>query len=489
VNVTPASPAVDAFACAPRARAAAVRELGPGPEPEAVFRALAGRDGVFFLDSAGGPPELAGWSFLGTDPFLVLRADDRDVTETAPGTNAAPACRTVNPFNALGDTLAGLGVERGDSPVPFACGAVGYLGYDLKHSVERLPRLAERDQAFTDLHLAFHDSLLAHDGASGTWYATAAPVGPRREVSPGARIDDLRRVLDCATEMPEAELKRVEAREPLRANMRRGEYLRAVERVLEYIAAGDIFQANFTQRFETRIGLPPQELYVLLRRRNPAPFAAFIDAGDGRAVLSSSPERFLKLKGREIETRPIKGTRARGTGPAEDRRAADDLLGSAKDAAELAMIVDLERNDLGRVADYGSVRVAAPRALEAYPTVFHLVATVTGELAAGRDATDLLKATFPGGSITGAPKVRAMEIIEELEPTARSVYTGALGWIDLAGDLDLNIVIRTMLYDSGRVTYQVGGGIVADSDPEAEYAECIAKGRALAEVLGVREAL
>jgi len=486
VNVTHASPSVETFACAPRTRAAVVRDLGPGPKPEAVFRALAGRDRVFFLDSAGGPPGLARWSFLGADPFLVLRADGRDVTETAPGTHAAPACRTANPFNALRETLAGLGVERGDSPVPFTCGAVGYLGYDLKHSVERLPRLAERDQAFPDLHLAFHDSLLAHDGVSGTWYATAAPVGSGRDVSPKTRIDDLRRVLDRASGLPEAEVERVEAREPLGANMRREEYLRAVERVLDYIAAGDIFQANFTQRFETRVEIPPRDLYLLLRRRNPAPFAGFVETGGGRAVLSSSPERFLKLKGREIETRPIKGTRARADDPAEDRRAADDLLASSKDAAELAMIVDLERNDLGRVADYGSVRVAAPRALEAYPTVFHLVATVTGELAAGRDATDLLKATFPGGSITGAPKVRAMEIIEELEPTARSVYTGALGWVDLGGDLDLNIVIRTMLYDSGRVTYQVGGGIVADSDPEAEYAESIANGRALAEVLGVR---
>ncbi|MHC4504813.1 MAG: anthranilate synthase component I family protein, partial [Planctomycetota bacterium] len=236
--------------------------------------------------------------------------------------------------------------------------------------------------------------------------------------------------------------------------------------------------------FETAVDVDPRELYLHLRRRNPSPFAAFLDAGDGRAVLGSSPERFLRLRGRDIETRPIKGTRPRGVGPLEDKASAEELLASAKDAAELAMIVDLERNDLGRVADYGSVRVAEARTLEAYPTVFHLVATVVGELAAGRDAVDLIKASFPGGSITGAPKVRAMEIIEELEPTARSVYTGGLGWLDLAGDVELNIVIRTMLYDRGRVTYQVGGGIVTDSDPEAEYAECLAKGRALAEVLG-----
>ncbi len=470
-------------ACASRAGAAVVRELGGGPEPEAVFRALLGREGVFFLDSAGGPPGLARWSFLGAEPFGVLGADGRDVTETTSAAAAGGTMRRENAFAALGEKLRALAVERSDSPVPFTCGAVGYLGYDLKHAVERLPHLARRDQSFPDMHLAFHDSLLAHDRETGTWYATAAPVGPRGDESADTRIDELRRVLDRAAALPELEAPVAEPAPPLTANMTRDEYLRAVRRVLDYIAAGDIFQANFTQRFETRVERPAHELYLGLRRRNPAPFAAFVDTGGGRAILSSSPERFLSLRGREIETRPIKGTRARGASPAEDERAAQDLLASAKDAAELAMIVDLERNDLGRVADYGSVRVAEARALEAYPTVFHLVATVTGELAADRDAAELAKAAFPGGSITGAPKVRAMEIIEELEPTARGVYTGALGWLDLAGDIDLNIVIRTMLYDSGRVTYQVGGGIVADSDPEAEYSESIVKGRALAEVL------
>ncbi len=485
MNVRPVSGSVEAVACAPRARAAVVRELGPGPEPEAVFRALLGREGVFFLDSAGGPTSLARWSFLGAEPFLVLSAEGREVTESAAGALEPPARRTANPFTTLGETLGGrLGaLERGDSPVPFTCGAVGYLGYDLKHAVERLPRRAARDQSFPDMHMAFHDSVLAHDRATGTWYATAAPVGPGDAASAGARIDELRRVLDRAARLPEADAVPEERAPPLRANMTREEYLRAVERVLEYIAAGDIFQANFTRRFETRVEGPPHELYLRLRRRNPAPFAAFIDTGEGRAVLSSSPERFLSVCGRAVETRPIKGTRPRGTNPDEDARAARELLASAKDAAELAMIVDLERNDLGRVADYGSVRVAEAQALEAYPTVFHLVATVTGELAPDRSAADLLKAAFPGGSITGAPKVRAMEIIEELEPTARGVYTGALGWIDLAGDLDLNIVIRTMLYDAGRVTYQAGGGIVADSDPEAEYHESMTKGRALSEVL------
>ena len=483
-----------------RPRSAVIRELGPGPAPEDVFRALARRRGAFFLDSAAGPEALSRWSFLGAEPFLVLEAFDapesgeRTVVETEAGRRSETS---ENPFTALRRTLERLRLPRAEGPLPFSAGAVGYLGYDLKHSVERLPRRALRDQSFPDMRFGFHDRLLAHDRESDSWYAAVAPVGPGLSRGTEEGFDELLRVLEAASSLgpfePSAESRDSSA---LRPNMSRDEYLRSVERVIEYIAAGDIFQANFTQRFECRAEGEPWDLYVRLRDRNPAPFAAYLDAGGGRAILSSSPERFLALRGRQIETRPIKGTRPRGSTPEGDRANAVELLASEKDAAELAMIVDLERNDLGRVADYGSVRVAEARALETHPTVFHLVATVVGRLAEGRDGVDLLKAAFPGGSITGAPKIRAMEIIEELEPTARGVYTGAVGYLDLGGDLDLNIVIRTMLWTTerpcgdhgtgtpvGRVTYQVGGGIVADSDPAAEYEESLAKGRALAEVL------
>ena len=490
-----------------RPHAARVREIGSGPAPEDVFRVLAGRSGAFFLDSASGPAGLARWSFLGAEPFMVLEATEssqagkRAIVETEAGNRRETS---ENPFAALRRVLELYRLPASESHVPFTAGAVCYLGYGLKHSVERLPRIAVRDQSFPDMHLALHDRLLAHDGETGRWYAAIAPVGPALAKGADRAFDSLLRVLDAASSIPPLELPPVQDGEcEIRPNMSREEYLRSVERVIEYIAAGDIFQANLTQRFECRVGGEPWDLYIRLRRRNPAPFAAYLDPGGGhrpscsgrpegtrtggRAVLGSSPERFLALRGREIETRPIKGTRPRGSGADEDRRYARELLASEKDAAELAMIVDLERNDLGRVADYGSVRVAEAKALEEYPTVFHLVSTVTGRLAEGRDAVDLLKATFPGGSITGAPKIRAMEIIEELEPTARSVYTGAIGYMDLGGDLDLSIVIRTMLWDQGRVTYQVGGGIVADSDPSAEYEESLAKGRALAEVLAGKQ--
>jgi para-aminobenzoate synthetase component 1 len=262
-----------------------------------------------------------------------------------------------------------------------------------------------------------------------------------------------------------------------------------VRRTVDYIEAGDIYQANITQRFQAslpagfgREASSRLALYDALRRRNPATFAAFIDLGEA-AILSSSPERFLKVAQKRIETRPIKGTRPRGANAAEDAALARQLLASEKDRAENLMIVDLLRNDLGRVAKLGSVKVPVLFGLESYATVHHLVSVVTAELDEGRSAVDLLRAAFPGGSVTGAPKIRAMEIIAELEPTARGPYCGAIGYLAATGAMDTNIAIRTLLIDGERISFQVGGGIVADSDPEAEYQETLAKARALFETL------
>jgi para-aminobenzoate synthetase component 1 len=265
----------------------------------------------------------------------------------------------------------------------------------------------------------------------------------------------------------------------LRSNFTREGYLDAVARVIEYIRAGDIFQANLSQRLEGSLLDTPLALYERLRRRNPAPFAALLDFGDV-VVASSSPERFLRVQpdGR-VETRPIKGTRPRGVGPEHDAALALALAESEKDRAENVMIVDLLRNDLSRVCQPGTVRVPELFALEHYATVHHLVSTVVGDLAPGYDAVDLLRAAFPGGSITGAPKVRAMQIIAELEPTARGPYCGAIGYLSTSGALDTSIVIRTYLVRGGEVYFQVGGGIVADSDPEQEYRETLDKAQGL----------
>lgn len=262
----------------------------------------------------------------------------------------------------------------------------------------------------------------------------------------------------------------------------RPDYEQAVRRVLEYIAAGDCYQVNLSQRFRAPLSRSPWELYESLRRISPAPYAAFLDCGDHQ-VLSSSPELFLKVEGRDVETRPIKGTRPRGKTPEEDRARAAELVASVKDRAELLMIVDLERNDLGRVCEYGSVRVPELYRLESYANVHHLVATVRGRLRPEVGPLECLRAAFPGGSITGAPKIRAMEIIEDLEPVRRGVYTGAVGWVDGRGRAEWNIAIRTMVVRSDQVYFHAGGGIVADSEPTAEYEETLAKAAGMVRAL------
>jgi para-aminobenzoate synthetase component 1 len=266
------------------------------------------------------------------------------------------------------------------------------------------------------------------------------------------------------------------------SNFTRRQYLEAAARAIEYVHAGDCFQVNLSQRLLCPATLPPLELYRRLRTRNPAPFAAYFHLGDF-AVASASPERFLRVERGAVETRPIKGTRPRGKTAEEDRQRALELLGSAKDRAENVMIVDLLRNDLGRVCAYGSVQVPALCRLESYPYVHHLVSVVTGRLWPGRGPVDLLRAAFPGGSVTGAPKVRAMEIIAELEPTARGAYCGSMGYLGFDGAMDTNILIRTFTVGRGWVQFPVGGGIVADSTPEGEHAETLHKAEGLVRAL------
>jgi para-aminobenzoate synthetase component 1 len=268
----------------------------------------------------------------------------------------------------------------------------------------------------------------------------------------------------------------------LKSNFTPEGYMEAVNRVREYIAAGDVFQVNLSQRFETELTVTPYELYRRLRQINPAPFATYLNF-DGVTIVSASPERFLRVDGDWVETRPIKGTRPRGKNSVEDAILSQELLDSAKDRAENVMIVDLERNDLGRVCQYGTVKVTELAILETFPTVFHLTSTIIGKLRPDKNRIDLLKAAFPGGSVTGAPKVRAMEIIDELEPTRRSVYTGAIGYLSFGRNLDLNIVIRTFIIKGKKAYFQVGGGIIYDSNAEAEYQETLDKAKALIQAL------
>jgi para-aminobenzoate synthetase component 1 len=384
-----------------------------------------------------------GWrdgSLRATEPSMVMRAKG-GIVELA-GRGGTTRC-SANPFEVLRELLR----ERagGDGA------AVGYLGYGLKRFVETLPERAPDDLGLPDCYLCFYDRIARFGGAGGSHPSPA----PRRGVAvPAEAIAD-------STFTAEA-------------------YRAAVERVREHIFAGDVYQVNLSQRFRLPLAGDPFEAYVRLRNVNPAPFAAYLNFPELQ-VLSASPERFLHLDAatRRIETRPIKGTRPRGASAGADARMRAELLASAKDRAENVMIVDLERNDLGRVADIGSVRVTELAALQELPSVFHLVSTVEARLRDDRDAIDLLLASFPGGSITGAPKIRAMQIIDALEPVARGVYTGAIGAFGYDGSLDLNIAIRTAVCVEGTAYVQAGGGIVADSDPAAEYEESLHKARAL----------
>jgi para-aminobenzoate synthetase component 1 len=417
----------------------------------------------FLLESAGG----GRYSFAGADPEAVLLARGDRLTLWREGREES---LRGNPFDALRDLLT---EHRADNPerLPLPGGAVGALGYDLGQHLERLPHRAEDDLDFPDLLLGFYDTVYCLDHAENrSVRIDVTPRPARRAIDP--RVYDEIFGAGASTARPGP-------------NFTREAYLAAIARIREYIAAGDVYQVNLSQRFHARTTAVPFEIYRALRAASPAPYAAFLQFGR-RAILSSSPEQFLELRDRTLVTRPIKGTRRRGASPEEDERLARELLDSPKDDAELAMIVDLERNDLGRVCDYGSVRVAASKMLEHHPTVLHLSAKIEGLLRRGLGPVDVLRATFPGGSITGAPKIRAMEIIDEIEPTRRAFYTGAIGALGFDGSMNLSIAIRTVLADGPDCFFQAGGGIVADSDPAAEYEETLTKAAAMARALGIR---
>ena len=465
-----------------------ISEIQTQADVSSLFETFRGRPFSFLLDSGMKPARLGRYSFMGSDPFLVLRSHGNEISLQWENTSEI---RYGNPFDVVGELLKTYALDGGPPDIPLAGGAVGYFSYDLCHFIERLPVTTVDDLNCPECYLAFYDVVFVFDHTTGKKYliSTGFPelVEEKREWKAAERLKEIRtRLLQetpCAFDEAIPSVSRVD-NIVLQSNFSHQEYIRAVETAREYICAGDIFQVNLSQRFETEMRLPSYELYRRLRRINPAPFAAYLDF-ENLSIISASPERYLQIRGDWVETRPIKGTRPRGNSPEEDNVLAEELLASAKDRAENTMIVDLERNDIGRVCRYGTVGVTELAVLETFPSVFHLTSTVQGRLREDKDRIDLLKASFPGGSITGAPKVRAMEIIDELEPTRRSVYTGSIGYLGFNGDMDLNIVIRTFLVKDGKAYFQVGGGIVYDSEPEAEYVETLDKARALIQALGL----
>jgi len=392
--------------------------------PYDIAAAFHQEESFAFLDSSRTGGDQGRFSILAWRPQTVVRIKDR------------------NPFASIDRLLRSLP----------AGGVIGYFGYDLFRFLEHYANLkAVDDLALPDCWLAAYDNVLVFEHQAGSW-SGELPVR-------GASIQS------CKIGEPES-------------HMTRQQYTGAVEAALEYIARGDIYQVNLSQRFSHSFEGSPFALFSSLRNLSPSFYGAYLNCGD-HVVISSSPELFLRKRDRMIETRPIKGTRPRGRNAQEDKALKEDLINSPKEAAELTMVVDLERNDLGRICEYGSVTVAEHRYIDELPTLFHTVSTVEGRLRKDVSPVEILRATFPGGSISGCPKIRAIEIIDELESTRRHVYTGAIGFFAPNGDMTLNIAIRTMTVSGGRVHYQVGSGIVADSNPQLEYEETLQKAAAM----------
>jgi len=450
-----------------------IREI-PWGDPAAAFAIWSDDPYVAWLDSAGPSDPRSRYSYLCAEPFQVLEASGDRVT--IDGLRVAG-----DPFQVLERELARWRLEPGQAPVPFAGGAVGFLGYELGRHLEQLSKRHKDDLNIPDMTVTFHDVVLAFDGytrrcwvLSSGFPETALPARRIRSVTRAETV--LRRLSSGALPTQNGDSSRNKV--GWRAELPQQIYERRVGQILDYIRAGDIFQANFTMRHlaSRPPGLRAADLYARLRKLSPAPFAAFLACGPRLTLASASPERFLRLdSGGYIEARPIKGTRRRYADPTTDADAARELASSAKDRAENLMIVDLMRNDIGRVAKIGSVSVPSLFSVESFASVHHLVSVIKGQLRHGLGPVDLLRATFPGGSITGAPKVRAMEIIDEMEVARRGPYCGAIAWIGFDGTMDSSIIIRTLVITPREIVAQAGGGIVADSDPTDEYEEQLVK--------------
>jgi anthranilate synthase component 1 len=438
--------------------------------PVSVFLKLEkDRPYAFLLESVEGGETVARYSFLGCDPFLVCRYKKGQPT----GEFMQNLRSTLQRFKSV--NVPGL--------PPFTGGAVGYFGYDMVRTIEDIPDTGLDDIGADDAVLAFYKTILAFDH-----------LRHQIHIISNLLVDESKESIEKQYEQATQEIKRIEAllRTPLeipqstpnrdeiqvRSNFEKSDYLKAVTTAKEHIAAGDIFQVVLSQRFEVDLKTPPFEIYRALRIVNPSPYMYFLKMPDA-TIVGSSPEMLVKIQGREAFYRPIAGTRPRGANDIEDEKLGQELAADEKERAEHIMLVDLGRNDLGRVCKYGTVRVEDLMFIERYSHVMHLVSALRGELPSGVDRLDTMMACFPAGTVSGAPKVRAMEIIDALEPTRRGVYSGAVMYLDFSNNLDSCIAIRTLVVKGNKGYIQAGGGIVADSTPEGEYQETVNKSRAL----------
>jgi para-aminobenzoate synthetase component 1 len=458
-----------------------IQEIQTAHTPESLVENLRGEPGIVLLRTSAFDSPSARYSFVAADPFLTFRSFGSRCEITLPESqisNLKSQIQYGNPWRLL-DSLMSRFELLDDIDLPFPLGGcLGYWGYDLKNFTEsKLPRRAVNDLELPDCHVGFYDSLVVFDHQLGKTFVVSTGLnadGARNEKRAGERME----LWNEALARPSVALSHPMGKERgegrVTSNLSRAHFVAAVERVQKYIRAGDIYQVNLSQRLTAARNLSGWEMFERLSTVSPAPFSAFLDCGDFQ-IASSSPEQFLRMSGAQIVTRPIKGTRPRDADPTHDAQLAYELQTSPKELAELVMITDLLRNDLGRVSEYGSVQAPELAKLERFAQVQHLVSTVEGRLRNDMTHFAAFASCFPGGSITGAPKFRAMEIIDELEPVSRGPYCGAIGYLGFNRESQLSIAIRTAVCKEGLAHFNVGAGIVADSNPGAEYEETLVK--------------
>ncbi|UCE78137.1 MAG: anthranilate synthase component I family protein [Nitrospiraceae bacterium] len=460
--------------------------------PRKIYQKLKAKNSCL-LESHKGSEHIAQYSFIGIEPYLIFSVKDRVVEIEFDGKKTIS---TRNPLERLRELVFSYQQKPMRDLPPFQGGALGMLSYDFVRYLERIPKTTMDDLKIPDAHFIMVDRLIAFDHIKKKSWILVCPGVRSTALGYSTLTKKKEHYIEDANSVLEAIHKKVTAAKTdagdgkagmanvaLTYETEKAEYMTMVEKAKEYIAAGDIYQANLSLRISADIGhTDPWKIYTILSDINPSPFASYVDFGDYQ-IASSSPERLVRVRNNIVDTRPIAGTRPRGRDVHQDEKMRSELLLNEKERAEHIMLIDLERNDLGKVSDYGTVNVNELMTTEDYSHVIHIVSNVQGELVQGKDCFHVIKSVFPGGTITGVPKVRCMEIIDELEKTSRGPYTGSIGYIGFNGDMDMNIIIRTFLVKQGRAYMQAGAGIVADSDPEREYYESLKKAEALMRTL------
>jgi len=470
------------------------RLLGDTLTPVSAFHKIDAGTSACLFESVIGGEKVGRYSFLAADPFFEIEARGTTVRISKAG-EKAEQFNSEDPLEELRQRVEAIRSATLPELPPFVSGAVGYTGYDVVRYSERLPNAPRNDRDLPDLAFAFYDRMVVFDHVNKTNVVVVMArvdrgQGDRQKAYSEAqrRVDELVHQLESpALELPPADINTSgEVTAPARSNFTQAEFEQVVRRCVDYIRAGDIFQVVISQRLEVEISAHPFEIYRTLRVVNPSPFMFYLRT-PGVTLVGSSPEIMVRVVNGRITVRPLAGTRRRGQTEEEDRRLAEELLGDPKERAEHVMLVDLGRNDVGRVAKYRSVELTDVMTIERYSHVMHITSNVTGQLAEGRDAFDALRACLPAGTVSGAPKVRAMEIIDEMEPHRRGPYAGAVGYVDFCGNMDTCIALRTIVVQGNKAYVQAGAGIVADSDPEGEYQETLNKARGLLKAIEITQ--